>query len=529
MPIENQNFVSQYNEIHPLMIATSGGGGHISSIKGIIEFLRNKYPNIHFESYIPVLLKDKPYSSANNQAMQALNLLKKSHIGPIVRSMIKPFTVFSTLPDKDLVIEEMKTLNKSQTIDSDEKEPKPREYSDLLLDVDPAGYLSVAMWNVAIAQDNSPLLTKFNSLKDETDKRNYTTVFHYYMTQLMKAKKANKPFTEIICTQTMSLPALCDAVIEYNKHTVKPIVLHEYMCDLPTKGCVHFFKVLSTLTKAQQKVIKLYGVGMNERVLQHFFQKGYHFAGVYNISNKDNPMVRPGFKNPSLDKSKTFHGKTKLDLKAEGYFTIPADEQIASIMLGSQASHDTVAYVESFLEAGIQKVFVFGGKKKNISDRINAILNRHPEYKDRIIPLGFMDDAQMTPLMTRSNFIVIRGGGSSVSEQLALPHHSEQAILFHHANSSSEILTSGISWEDDNITELMKELKKQNVHAQKTCPNRVKCHIAEAKTIASLKKLTDFYRQPTLINNWGKKDLAFSSPSSFTQDTTIEIKQASLR
>jgi effector protein SdbA len=98
----------------------------------------------------------------------------------------------------------------------------------------------------------------------------------------------------------------------------------------------------------------------------------------------------------------------------------------------------------------------------------------------------------MAPLMTRSNFIVIRGGGLSVMEQMSIPHNPLQTIFFHHPNLPlPSPLTSGVSWEDENVNMLIKELIKQNVYAQKTCPNRVERHIAKAQVVAASKILNN--------------------------------------
>ena len=162
-------------------------------------------------------------------------------------------------------------------------------------------------------------------------------------------------------------------------------------------------------------------------------------------------------------------------------------------MLGSQASHDTVEYIETLIQNGMEKIFVFGGTNEAISRKIDLIISDHPNYANKIIRLGKQDDKHIAQLMTRSNIAVIRGGGLSVMEQMAMPHNTQQTILIHHANSTTQNLTSGISWEDENVNHLIAYLNIQQVHAEKTSPEQAKRHIAESRLIAAAKK----YRQWT--------------------------------
>lgn len=481
MTIKNKNYSGEHSLKRPLMIGCSGGGGHNMAIDGINQFLKAQYnDDVMFQTYAPELLKNKPANAATRKKIeQGVAIMHTPVAGLVIRKILE-ITPLPVLPNNISLQAEMDSLSKKQ-------EGKLREYIDLLLDVYPGGYESVAIWNVLQRTDDVDTLKKLIALQLESDNDNYEVTFNYFLNLLKNAEQRDEPFTEIISTQAMALPALCDAVIEYNKNREKKVIIHQYMTDLPTKGAVHFFNTLSKLTREQQEQMKLYAVGLNSEIMQDIFHNQYYFAGLYNIPPSENPMVRAGFKNKSLDKSNKFHKDTQLDLKEEGSFDIAANEKIASIMLGSQASNDTVEYLESLLENGITKVFVFGGKNEHLRVKINEIIARHPEYADKIIPLGFMNDVQMMPLMTRSNIIITRGGGLSVMEQMAIPHNPEQTILIHHANSTAKNLTSGISWEDENVNTLMAHLKEKGIYSQKTCPDRAKRHIAEALLIGTVK------------------------------------------
>ncbi len=476
----------------PLMIGCSGGGGHIAAIRGIREYLSRQFGSaIDLPQYNPVLFDSKSANPSRDKIATGVELMHAPAIGGAIKSVVS-LTPFPVLPDSQSLLEEVYSL-------SNKERGKPRPYIDMLLDVYPAGYESAAIWNVLQRNDKTSELKKLINLQSISDKENHDVVLKYYLKALKDAAISGTPYTEIISTQAMALPALCDAVMAYNQWIdtnpnikAPQIVVHQYMTDLPSKGAVHFFNPLSQLSPEQQHQMKLYGVGMNKEIIKNFFPSGHQFNEIYTIPAHENPMVRAGFLDGDLDNSSKFHEQVSLTLANEAHpYTIKADEQIASIMLGSQASNDTVEYIETLLENGMEKVFVFGGKTPTISAKINEILSTHPEYKERIIPLDNQGDREIASLMSRSNMVIIRGGGLSVMEQLSMNHSPEQTVLIHHANSNQKELSSGISWEDDNVNVLIADLNARGVRVGKTSPERAIHDIAEARLIAAVKRLGD--------------------------------------
>lgn len=494
--IIRSSYKSDYQDKRkPLLIGCSGGGGHNQAIKGIRVFLeKTSTQNIKLPQYDPALYGSKPDSRTRVKIETGVGLMHTRAIGKPVQVVVS-LTPYPVLPDPISLDKEINNLS------NNEKKAGKRQYIDMLLDVYPAGYESAAIWNVLQRSDKTSELKKLIDFQSMNDRNNHDVVYDYYLDSLKKAALNNDPYTELISTQAMALPALCDAVKKYNKWRIKEkpdvpeVVIHQYMTDLPTKGAVHFFNALSTLTPEQQAQMKLYAVGMNNEVMAHFFPpKGKNsFKEILNIPAENNPMVRQGFKNPALDNHAKFGESvsiTVVDKDANPIiYRIKANEQIASIMLGSQAGNDTVEYIAPLLEKGIDTVFVFGGQSPNIKNKIDEIMQNQPKYKDKIIPLANQQDEHIAPLMSRSNIVVIRGGGLSVMEQLAMQHNTQQAVLVHHANSSKKELTSGISWEDDNVAALITALNSRNVHAEKTTPARAVRQIAEARLIAAVKKM----------------------------------------
>lgn len=528
-PIKEESYHSGVQEKRkPLMIGCSGGGGHNAAIMGIAGFLKAEYPDVILPSHTAVLHSEKSAESpARKKIDTGVGIMDAPAIGGPVKAVVS-LTSFPVLPDRESLNTEIKKLSNTEAVpqSADSKETpigKKRVYIDMLLDVYPAGYESAAIWNVLQRTDKTSELKKLIALQSMSDQENYEDVKHYYVEALKHAAtKEREPYTEIISTQAMALPALCDAVAEYNQwleqeklkdpqstiQSAQPVVIQQYMTDLPTKGAVHFFNVLSKLDETQQKQMNLYGVGMDDAVLKHFFPPNGEtsFKELFNIPAQKNPMVRDGFKNPELDNSEKFDKTVKIALKGKlegpsfevvtgenkqevSIVEIQANKKIASIMLGSQGGNDTVDYIKPLLDSGIDQVFVFGGVTNSyIKNEIEELL-KIDKYKDRIVPLPNQDPEHMAPLMSRSNVVIVRGGGLSVMEQLAMNHNPQQTVLIHHANSSAKELTSGISWEDYNVIELIADLNKRGVHAEKTTPERSVRHIAEARLIAAVKRM----------------------------------------
>ena len=78
----------------------------------------------------------------------------------------------------------------------------------------------------------------------------------------------------------------------------------------------------------------------------------------------------------------------------------------------------------------------------------------------------------MAPIMTRSNCVVIRGGGLSVMEQMSMPVLPDKAVFIHYENTPDSDFTSGVSWEDSNADSLIRFLSQKGANVYKTSPEQ---------------------------------------------------------
>lgn len=471
LPIEDMNTTLE----NPLLVGCSGGGGHNAAINGIkndLETSRNPDKS-SLSSYLPKTYnyKEARHHDVGRKIYTGIYWTHQFFLSWLIRALIY-YLPYPVLPDPVSVKEEIASL--------DAKNMDKRPYIDMMLDACPSGYESAALWNIYQRRDDITMLRRCVSLQYFSDQANYDAVKAYFLNKLEENAGIN-PFTSIISTQAIGLPALCDAVLKYNQKHHSQVIIHQYMTDLPSPGAVHFFGTLRTLTPEQRSVMRVYGVGLTEHVCHKQLPKHEQFQGIVDIPPNKNPMVRAGFKNPETSLHDKWRLPTQVTVKQapDSPIDIAANEKVASIMLGSQAGHATINYVETLLDANYDKIFVFGGLYKDIYEKIEDIINRYPpeqqaNIRNRVIRLGNQDDVHMQPIMTRSNTLYIRGGGLSVMEQMAMSHHPDQAIFIHHKDQRSNNLTSGISWEDGNVDELISKMTDKGIYCQKTSPNRAK-------------------------------------------------------
>jgi effector protein SdbA len=407
-------------------IASSGGGGHNTAMLAILSELNPQ----SIPTYSP-----RPYTK-NLTSLMRLAIFFACKIG--------------LLPAYRHIMAAIDTLNTNT----------PRPYIDMLLDVCETGYETAAIWNVYQRDDRADQLQQLIRLQPSHDRLNYHSIYHYFLNILTHAFKAGTPYTQIICTQATGLSAVCDAVLAYNQRHQQQLTIQQYITDLPTPGAVHFFGPLRRLTPSQQGIMELFLVNSMS------FPTAHAFLAIHCLDAQHNPMVRAGFYD------RRYHFSHCLDqtvqISSHPPMVVNAQEKVAVIMLGSQASLDSAHYVLPLLQlAQMNKVVVLVGSNTQLRAKLTDWQAAHPELATQLVVLGPQADTAIAALMTRSNVVIIRSGGLSVMEQLAIPHPPQQLIILHQARGRQG---SGIIWEDSNGDVLISALTPQGVQVIKTEP-----------------------------------------------------------
>ncbi len=116
MVIENAIYASESSYIglrQPLLIACSGGGGHIAAIHGLFQYLQQHYKTIHFPEYSPVLSIKEPPSPTQVKLETAINFMHAPLIGPAVQAVVST-TPYPKLPNRISFNKEIDSLNYSE-------------------------------------------------------------------------------------------------------------------------------------------------------------------------------------------------------------------------------------------------------------------------------------------------------------------------------------------------------------------------------------------------------------------------------
>ena len=439
----------------PLLVACSGGTGHITAMKAIMRmFDLSELPQYSTPSFA-----NKPYSTSG--FFMFMGNTFSTLLAAVPENLPVP-----KLPARALILEEIRLLEKSL-------EPHNMPFMDMLLHAYPAGFNQAALWNYLQKNDMTRELAKLVALQHYNDDYHRTIVRDGFLKALERGRRTGKQYTDVISTQALGLAGLCDAVLDYNRRYNENIIIHQYMTDLPSTGAVHFFNSLSRLSAVQQNQINLYAVDLHSGVIRHFFREGHYFQGLYNINTKDNPMVRPAFMNPEYDFSDKFEQDVVLSLKNLDPQPIRANEKIASILLGGQAGIDSIKYILPLLAAGMDKVFLFAGSNRVLIEEVIK-LQTERGLADKIVLLPNQDDSHVASVISRSNIVVTRPGGGTVMEHLAMKHNPQQKIMLHHKDTRFEGPSTGISWEDGNANLLIEKLGGEGITAVKTTPKIVR-------------------------------------------------------
>lgn len=164
---------------------------------------------------------------------------------------------------------------------------------------------------------------------------------------------------------------------------------------------------------------------------------------------------------------------------------LPSHAHVTSLMLGSQGVNAIYDYATRYLEQleahqpdRPHYFFIACSKNQALYDSLRDLLFTHPLHREtphRIIPLTMQTMDSVASLMWRSNQVIIRSGGISSLEQLAIAQGRKDNLpkLWIHSgykgNHHEDLLKHTYSWERGNAEYLMHHLG-----AQMTAPQLIK-------------------------------------------------------
>ncbi len=520
----------------PLLIASSGGGGHIAAAKGIIDELKTR-DDTEIISHKATLYHNR-LSNPLRSVLRGILYATRFKLVGNAWEWFHEQMIGSNVLDYDSFWKEIGYLQ-----DNSLRTPE-RPYIDLLLDIYSFGYEMAAIFNALQRRDKTQALLETVNKQAISDKIHYQFIKSRIIELLKTQAETGSPYTSIISTQPQSLGAMCDAVIWYNEsylvshnqtllkirnqinaldekiadmhsrllvppattfdwlnliwinyvvlffakrewnalqkakmrqgdNVLKPIRIDQHMTDLPTSGAIHFSSPLEKLTTSQRANIDLYCLGKPHQALESQLEG----INIVHLTPDNNPMLRAAFRDTaSLESFASDKNDCVLTFKQDDELcerNIPAGAAVASVMLGSLGGDATASYILPLLQKGYTHIFLFGAKGNESIHNVIAGLTEL--QKQCIICLGNQDDKTIAPIMARSHCVITRSGGLSAMEQMALPVIENKQVLIHHKDPEpgSIELTAGLPWEDGNADCMIAHLEGRGAHVKKTCPSKV--------------------------------------------------------
>lgn len=341
------------------------------------------------------------------------------------------------------------------------------------------GKTSMRWWDWSQRTGNTEFTSALASLRHTSQLFYY--VYKNKVRKLIESHTDIDTYDDVIFhnTQPNNLGALITTIAEYNREVMrhnqnhpenprKKVKLHSHFTDCPTQYAKMYIEEMGRinvddlddaqfLLHSPSPVAEhnLFHGETPEKAMKALFPKLYHDNKRTRVIFTDGP-IRPEFihykNNPALKKdgvnimfsnqaefnalSETLNGtfQTFNEQKSTATLAFQEKDTIASIMLGSQASIEgTLKLIEKEIETskqtdGIQYVFAFCGANKpeeglvlygKVLEKAKAI-NSNPNSRIKIIPLTNQPASMIANLYSLANRVVIRPGGISIMEIVAV-------------------------------------------------------------------------------------------------------------
>lgn len=318
--------------------------------------------------------------------------------------------------------------------------------------------------------------------------------------------KDNANINEIVNTQALCTPSICQAVLDINRKLGRNVKIRLVMTDLPTDKATHFWSGLKNLTDLQRSVISLETVKPIIGSAEQFIPNVGPLSTNIKSSHSDDinvdryfrgkcgkglsikitePPIRPEFKQKNHRDRNIINGNQlnfkfsnetekrifeskgcQIKEKTAG-ITVQESDYVGSIMLGSQGGKAISDYVDNIIKnhtslPGKSKTIICvycGAAKGSISSELYLDVCKKANGADIpedlvILPLGMQDGLSIAENYARNDFTVIRSGGLASFEALESAKENPSNKFFIHSegkgNQLDELKRNIAVWEGGN-------------------------------------------------------------------------------
>ncbi|NBX84835.1 MAG: hypothetical protein EBQ95_04405 [Gammaproteobacteria bacterium] len=461
------------NSHNPLIIASSGGGGHISAAESLIQQLKqkkNKLLPYHFYQHAAREL-------LSIESLIWLSIYTYHHRWP--NYILKNFTSL-VFPNPEQLQSEMNLLIAQQ------EKIQQRHYVDFLLDLQPNGLIFASMFNFYQKLGHAASLKRIVKHQTLLDMIYKPIIKNKIYKMLLQGIQQQKPYDSILSTQALGLPAICEAVSKYNAHRIRlskeyntpipEIYMHQFITDIPNTTAEHYLKPINQVNMLHRKNLILHLLDLST---ENYFLEKKHAFKVFRYDPQHNPIVRDEFRRTKQEKNPFCLQIIRSPL--DTIFLKP-NERLGLIMLSSSNGDTSIEYVKSLVHMKIEHIAILGHPTPSLVKFLSKI-EKNKRMKSKVHILGHLNSDQLKDLLKNCHLLILKGGGLSLMEIASFDLKSDTIVFLHKpVDEELHIMESGLVWEDGNTDWFIKYSENQNRHAILSNPRLIeKQYVAHLK------------------------------------------------
>lgn len=353
----------------------------------------------------------------------------------------------------------------AKKLDLSEKEYQYIIQKDVFLDFlgKPLGASFAGSWNFCQTHGRISSLYFFSICSRIVDVAVSPVLMMHMLYQLNK-----HDIDHVIDTQPNGTKVFLKSIRFISKMKKKSITYEKILTDMPTKGCIHYFKPFQKLKDKDKQHLKVVTTKpfLKEKETEEQFWKTTTGLSLNNIQYDDFPL-RPAFKiykdiqkplslefntySPShthiICKCLSF-GKTSFIRGKNNISMHFSDQTLSLITLGSFPQKSLlITYMKKFIAKKTQYcnsrkdiLFILVGPQRTSMHYYQSIIKEIENTKNypknlTILPLAFQDDTALAPLYYNLDFIIAKSGGLTTMELI----QSVKKNIYIHDNSEEKL------------------------------------------------------------------------------------------
>ncbi len=436
---------------NPLIIASSGGNGHISAAQSLIQHFLHHQKTLHYHTFPKASKKLSHFEYLLLGILQCANT-------PLFKRLSPKFE----LPNSPQLKKAKIQLIKQQSSNPE------RHYVDFLLDWLPHGVIYAALFNLLQSQGNG------KSLKKVTQGQLFLDIIYKYSisqkiyNRLIEAIQQGRPHDIIISTQALGMSGLLHGIQRY--HQNRPILeerfkmilpelrLHQFVTDIPEDSALHFLKPLQKLKPSAKKHLCIHLLDLNKT---NVFEEQHLADEIYVYPPQEHPIIRQELRHAK--KLQTFLGFNYLICQGQSILIRPK-QKLAVLMLSSGQGPSSIQYIKHLIDKGIEHIAVVGHANQQLRQSIKKLCPNN-----RIYLLGHLNGKELAKILSAGHLLIIKGGGLSLMELASLKLRQNAQIFIHQADEKNQ----GLIWEEGNIEWFLQYCQQNQKKACLTHPELI--------------------------------------------------------